>query len=221
MKKQFLLLAVVLTSIASIAQQKISFGIRAGLSHSGLKGEAMSNLQDMIDFSGGMITTQNKTGFFAGGNANIPLSRSFSIEPGLFYSQKGYALKGELSVKGLSFLGANAKAQLNSHYIDLPVVAKANMGGLQLFAGPQLSYLAKADLRMTAGALGFNLYNERMDATDELNRWDAAITGGAGYQFSNGMNITATYDHGLSKIDANRRFDSYNRAFKIGIGFKF
>jgi hypothetical protein len=221
MKKHILLLAAIAICTAAFSQEKLSFGIKAGVSHSGLKGEAVNNLQDMMDFSDGMITTQNKTGFFAGGNAIIPVSKSFSVEPGLYYSQKGYALKGELDIKGISFLGANAKAQLNTHYIDLPVVAKVNVGGLQLFAGPQLSYLAKADLRMTAGALGFNLYDEKMDATDELNRWDAAITGGIGYQFTNGMNIAASYDHGLSKTDANKRFDSYNRSFKVGVGFTF
>lgn len=221
MKKHILLLAAIAISTAAFSQGKPSFGIKAGVSHSGLKGEAVNNLQDMMDFSDGMITTQNKTGFFAGGNATIPVSKSFSVEPGLYYSQKGYTLKGELEIKGLSFLGANAKAQLNTHYIDLPVVAKVNTGGLQFFAGPQLSYLAKADLRMTAGALGFNLYDEKMDATDELNRWDAAIIGGIGYQFTNGMNISASYDHGLSKTDANKRFDSYNRSFKVGVGFTF
>lgn len=221
MKKQILLLAAITITLTSFAQQKTSMGIKAGISYSGLRGEAMSNLQDLIEFSDGMIYTQNKAGIFAGGYANIPLGNSFSIEPGLYYSQKGYALKGELDMKGLSFLGANAKAQLNTHYIDMPVVAKVNMGGLQLFAGPQLSYLAKADLKLTAGAFGFNLYNNKMDATDDLNRWDASLTGGIGYRFSNGLNVSASYDHGLSKTDADKRFDSYNRSFKLGIGFNF
>lgn len=221
MKKHILLLAAITISLFSFAQQKTSFGIKAGITYSGLKGDAVSNFQELLDFTDGMITTQNKTGFFAGGNVSIPVSNIFTIEPGLYYSQKGYALKGELDVKGLSFLGANAKAQLNSHYIDMPLLAKANVGGLQLFAGPQLSYLAKADLKMSAGALGFDLYQDKMDATDQLNRWDAAITGGMGYKFNNGLNISASYDHGLSKADANKRLESYNRSFKVGVGFNF
>lgn len=221
MKKQVLLLAVIAISSVSIAQQKISFGVKAGLTYSGLRGDAMNNLEEMLEFADGMITLQNKTGFFAGGHARIPLSKSFSLEPGLYYSQKGYAMKGEMDLKGLSFLGANAKAQLNTQYIDLPVLAKFNAGGLELFAGPQLSYLAKADLRLTAGALGFNVYDKKIDATDELNRWDAGITGGLGYRFSNGMSISASYDHGLTKTDANKRLDSYNRVFRLGVGFNF
>ncbi len=221
MKKQILLLIAIAATTISFAQKKISVGIKAGISHSGLRGEAMNNLQELIDFADGYISTSNRTGFFAGANVSVPLTNNISIEPGLYYSQKGYALKGELNVKGLEFLGANAKAQLNTQYIDLPVLIKANLGGLELFGGPQLSYLAKADLRTTAGALGFNLYDKKFDATGELNKWDAGLIGGIGYQLSNGINISASYEHGLSKADVNKRFDSYNRSFKIGVGFNF
>lgn len=221
MKKQILLLVAIAITTISFAQKKTSAGIKAGISHSGLRGNAMNNLQELIDFADGYISTSNRTGFFAGANIAVPLTNNISIEPGLYYSQKGYALKGEMNIKGLEFLGANAKASLNTQYIDLPVLVKASLGGFQLFGGPQLSYLAKADLRTTAGALGFNLYDNKFDATDELNKWDAGLVGGLGYQLSNGMNISASYEHGLSKVDANKRFESYNRSFKIGVGFSF
>jgi hypothetical protein len=47
------------------------------------------------------------------------------------------------------------------------------------------------------------------------------LTGGIGYQFSNGLNITAAYDHGLSKVDAIQNLNSYNRSFKVGLGLSF
>jgi hypothetical protein len=130
-------------------------------------------------------------------------------------------MKGQLNLKGMDFLGANAKAQLQSQYVDMPVLLKANLGGLQLFAGPQFSYLAHADLKTTAGILGLNLLNSKLDATNQLNRWDAAVTGGIGYQFNNGINITASYDYGLSKTDANKNLNAYNNAIKIGLGINF
>jgi hypothetical protein len=175
----------------------------------------------LLDFTQGSITTNNRTGFFAGAYASIPLNETFSIEPGAFYAQKGYTLNGALSLKGADFLGANAKAQLTTHYIDVPLVLKANFKGFQIFAGPQASYLAKANLRTTAGVLGFNVFNRTMDASEQMNRWDFGVTGGLGYAFSNGLNITAGYDHGLTKTDANKNLDTYNRAFKIGLGFSF
>lgn len=221
MKSQFLLLALLIFSTVTFAQTTPSFGIRAGVTSSGMRGDAINNLDKMLDFAAGMITTNNRTGFFAGGYASIPFGDVISLEPGLYYSQKGYELKGALNVKGLDFLGANAKAKLNSQYIDLPLLLKANLNGLQLFAGPQVSYLMQSDLKTTAGVFGFNLLNKKMDASDQFNKWDAAVTGGVGYKFANGVNISASYDYGLSRVDANNSLNSYNHAVKVGIGMTF
>lgn len=221
MKKQILLFASIIISTLSIAQVSPSFGVRGGLSYAGMRGDAVNNLKNMLDFANGMITTNDRTGFFAGGYASIPVSSLLSVEPAVYYSQKGYELRGDLNVKGMDFLGANAKAKLNSQYIDVPVLLKADMNGFQVFAGPQISYLVKADLRTTAGVLGFDLLNRTIDASDQFNRWDAAITGGIGYKFANGFNVTASYDHGLSKVDANQNMNSYNKAFKVGVGLSF
>src|SRR5688500_2493748 len=189
MKKHILLVFSIVVSTLTFAQVNISGGIRAGISHAGMHGDAVKNLDKLLDFADGMITTGNRTGFFAGTYATIPVTDMISLEPALYYSQKGYELKGALNVKGMEFLNANAKAQLQSHYVDMPVLLKANISGLQLFAGPQVSYLLQADLRTTAGVLGFNLLNSKMDATQQFNRWDVGVTGGIGYQFANGINV--------------------------------
>jgi len=221
MKTRILLFAALIVSSLSYAQEKPSFGIRAGLTSTGMKGEAVNNLQNLLDYTDGMVTTSNRSGFFAGGYASIPVSEIISVEPALYYSQKGYQMRGELNLKGADFLGASATARLNTQYIDMPVMLKANFNGLQVFAGPQVSYLAQADLRTSAGVLGFNLLNKTMDATQQFNRWDVGITGGVGYQFKNGVNVMAAYDHGLSRVDANKNVESYNRGFKVGVGISF
>ena len=208
-------------SVITFSQTTPSFGIRAGVSSASMKGDAASSLNDLLDFTNGRITTGNHTGFFGGGYVSIPVTEQFSVEPALYYTQKGYELRGELNVKGLDFLGANAKAKLTSSYIDLPILLKGNFNGFQVFAGPQISYLTKADLRTTAGLLGFNLLNKTMDATEQFNRWDAGVTGGVGYQFANGLNISAAYDHGLSRADKNKNMEAYNRSFKVGLGISF
>lgn len=221
MKKHFLLLASLVVSVLAMAQDAPSFGIKGGLSSAWFKGDAVNSLQNLLEYSDGRITSANRTGFYGGATVDIPLGGVVSIEPGLLYAQKGYSLNGELNVKGAEFLGVNGKAQLTSHYVDLPVLLKANVGGLEVFGGPQVSYLAKADLKTTAGVMGFNVFNRTMDATEEFNRWDAGLTGGVGYRFSNGLTLSASYDHGLKKVDANQNFDSYNRSFKVGAGFRF
>ena len=220
MKKNFTLIFCFISAI-TFAQTKPSFGVKAGLSYAGLQGDAVKSLGNLLDFSNGRITTGNRTGYFAGGYINLPISKNILIEPGLYYTQKGYELKGALNIKGLDFLGANAKSQLQSQYLDIPLLIKADLGGLQLFAGPQFSYLMNANLHTTAGALGFNLLNNNTDATAQFNRWDAGVTAGIGYQFINGLNLSASYDYGLSKIDVNKNLNAYNRGLKVGIGFRF
>ena len=220
MKKQLLLLSFIAFSFLANAQTKATFGAKAGITSSSIKGDAARSFNDLIGYTSGALTTKNKTGFFVGVNANVPLDDVLSFEPGIYYSQKGYEMKGELSLPIAEFLSPNAKASLTSNYIDIPVLLKANLNGFQVFAGPQLSYLAGADFKVTAGALGFNVYKNTLDATDQLNRWDMGITGGVGYQFGN-VNISAAYDHGLMKADANENMDAYNRSFKVGLGINF
>jgi hypothetical protein len=60
-----------------------------------------------------------------------------------------------------------------------------------------------------------------MDVTNQLNRLDIGVTGGVGYQFSNGLRITGSYERGLSKVDAGQNVRSYNQGFKIGAGISF
>jgi hypothetical protein len=218
MKKKILLIISILVSTFSFAQIQPSFGVKAGVSSSGMRGDAVDNFNNLLDFSKGNITTKDYTGFFAGGYVNIPVNENFSIEPGLYYSLKGYELDGALNLKGLDFLGAKAKAVLQSQYIDVPVLLKANFNGFQIFAGPQISYLAKADLKTTAGVLGINLLNNTNDASSQFNRWEAGVTGGIVYQFANGLNITAFYFFGLSKVYANKNINAYTRGIKLGIG---
>lgn len=217
MKKKILLLIAIISSTFSFAQTP-SFGVKAGVASSGIRGDAVDNFDNLLDFTNGRVTTNDYTGFFAGGFGTLPLSKNISIEPGIYYSQKGYEINGALNVKGIDFLNAGAKAVLLSQYIDMPVLLKADFGGFQVFAGPQISYLVKADLKTTAGVLGINLLNKTMDATPQFNRWDAGITGGIGYRFTNGISISASYDYGLSKADANQNVNAYNRAIKLGIG---
>ena len=201
---------------------QLKYGINAGLNHSTWKGDAVGSLENLVEFSNGMITPQARNGFYAGGFVEMPLGGKISLQPGVYYSQKGYALKGSLTGDKLDFLGVSARAELQSHYIDIPLLIKAEIArGLQVYAGPQLSYLVKNNLKMDAGLLGFSLLKTNMDVTDNFNKADIGLTGGASYTFDNGFSINAGYVHGLSRLDKNSQFKSYNRTVKVGVGFRF
>ena len=201
-----------------MAQKTTTFGLKAGIISSGMNGDAMENLNKLLDLTNGMAARTNNTGFFAGLNSNIPLGENFSLEPGLYFSRKGSQITGTLAGKAAGITGAAVKSVFQADYIDMPILMKVNFGGLQLFAGPQVSYLTQARLKTTAGVLGINLLNNTIDATDVLHQWDAGVTGGIGYEFLNGMNLSASFDQGLLKTDRNRQAAAYNQAFKIGIG---
>jgi len=220
MKKHLLFFALSSMSLGAFAQSA-TFGVAAGLSSSSMRGDAVNNLQDLLDFSDGMISTSNRTGFYAGVNSNIPLGSGVSLQPGLYYTQKGYEMRGDFAIKGMEFLGANAKASLQNDYIDIPVLLKADLGGFNVFAGPQVSFLASSKLKTTASVLGISLLNKTMDAKDQFNSVDMGIVGGIGYEFKNGFNVSAVYNYGLSKVDANQNVAGYNSGFKVGVGINF
>src|SRR5689334_11696964 len=129
MKRLYTILAVLMISSAQLAfsQSAPSFGLRAGMTVSDLRGDAMQTFNNVVQLADGMVTSQPRTGFHAGGFMNIPVAGILSVEPGIYYSQKGYRMQGNLDIKALDFLGANASAELQSTYIDVPVVLKANL----------------------------------------------------------------------------------------------
>lgn len=222
MRKIYILTTVLLFFIAVGANAQVKYGVNAGLSHSAWKGDVVNSFNDLLQFSDGMITTRPANGIYAGGFAEIPLGGVFSIQPGLYYAQKGYGIKGAINADKLEFLAAAASAEVKSHYIDMPVLLKAEVAkGLQVFAGPQLSYLVKSNLKMDAGLLGVSLFKTKTDVTDAFNQADFGLTGGASYTFDNGFSVNASYDHGLSRLDKNSHLESFNRGFKVGVGFRF
>lgn len=220
MKKKILLYVSLILSIASFAQ-RIQFGIGAGVSSYSIQGAAAGNLNQVLNFSNGIVTTKAVNGFYTGGYANIPLINNISLEPGLYYSTKGYALSGKYTFKDINILSVNANAALKLSYVEIPLLLKAQFSGLQVFAGPQIAYLTRANIKTSAGLAGFNLLHSNMDATSQFNRWDVAMEGGIGYQFTNGIRLTAAYERGLTKVDAGQNIKSYNQGFKIGAGISF
>lgn len=219
MKKLTLILGLFLACFAQAHAQKVGVGFKAGLNATSWGGDAVSSFSEALDYSGAM-QKEIKTGFHVGGFLNIPLGQHFSIEPGLLYSTKGMTV--EQTFLQNSFLKVRADITNESHYLDLPVLARVNLGGgLQLFAGPQLSYLLANKVRGEAGILGFSMEQD-IDWKTGLREFDFGLSGGLGYQFMNGIQLNVAYDHGLTTLDAGKsNFDVYNRAVKLSVGYLF
>jgi Outer membrane protein beta-barrel domain len=220
MKKKILFSIGLFVSVTSFAQQ-IHYGVSGGITAYNMRGASTSNLEQVLSFTNGVVSTGPVRGFYGGGYTNIPVGNILSVEPGLYYSLKGYSITSSYSINGIGLLSANATASLRSSYIEMPILLKADFSGLQIFAGPQISYLTNSSIRSGVGLAGINLLHSNFDVTSQLNRWDAGITGGVGYQFTNGIRITGSYERELAKVDAGQNIKSYNQGFKIGAGFNF
>jgi hypothetical protein len=206
----------------TLSQAQVRFGIRAGVNVSGWQGDAVNSLQDFVQLSSGVAQTETRTGFHAGTYVTLPVTSYFAVEPGLFYSQKGYTMTGTFSSNTLDFLNARATVVNQAHYIDMPVLAKVYVAkGFHLFAGPQMSYLVNNTVRARASVLGFSLLNQDLNTTGNFQKWDVGLTGGLGYKFENGINLQAGYEHGLRRLDAQNSFDTYNRVAKVSLGYEF
>ncbi len=209
-----------LVSVSSIAQIKPI--IKVGGVNATWKGEAEQTVTSVIDKSNGILTPKDRNGFYAGAGVNIPLGGIVSVEPSLIYTQRGYGLKGNLTINQLKIEALNASATSQMHYIDLPVLLKVKpVGGLIIFAGPQISYLVKNNLRADVSVLGFSVVNTNLNITNQFNKWDMGVTGGVGYEFENGIGITASYDRGFRRLDANERFKVFNEGIKAGLTYRF
>lgn len=215
-----LLLIFIAASLTTNAQIKPI--IKIGASQSTWKGEARSSFDQLIDSTNGYITSRNRTGFYANVGAEIPMGEFASFEPSVGYSQRGFGVKGNITISNMKIEALNARATAQMHYVDLTALLKVKpVTGLQLFVGPQLSYLVKNNLHADVAVLGFSILNKDMDVTDEFARWDMGITGGVGYEFANGIGITAAYERGFKRVDKNERFKAFNEGYKAGLTYRF
>ncbi|MFT2009398.1 porin family protein [Pontibacter sp. 13R65] len=226
MKKIFILVALVLGFSASdvLAQQQspVRFGIKAGLNLANWQGESVKSANNILDFTDGAVSQQMREGFHAGVFVTIPIAPGFEIEPGLQYSQKGTRLTGTLPFELTDFLNVRGTLTNKAEYLDLPILAKVYVGdGFHIFAGPQVSYLLSNKMRARAGALGVNLINTEWDMKSGMREIDFALSGGVGYRFNSGFNLSAGYDFGLSPVDNAATFKTYNSVIKASVGFAF
>ena len=208
---------------AASSNAGVRFGFRGGLNLADLQGDAVKSFTELAGFApDGAITREMRPGFYACLYATIPLGPSFAIEPGVSYSEKGTVLQGTVPIPALEFLSTRVTGTARLSYIDVPVLAKVFVTpGLYFYAGPQASFLVKGTARVQAGLLGFAAYSQDFDVSNQLRKVDFAAVGGLGYQFENGLGVSAGYDYGMSSLDSGNRFDAQNRVIKAGLNYSF
>jgi hypothetical protein len=197
MKKVSLIFTfIALFSIQSYAQdtdRKGGLGIRGGANFFNFAGDnSTGNEYD------------NRIGYHVGLYNSFYLGSLLAIEPGVFYSVKG--MQNDDLV--------NSRAVLN--YIDIPVLFRLYLtDGLNVFAGPQVSFLANSTFEgdLFGSTLTFD--------TETVSNTDYGALIGLGYNLPKGINLQAAYNHGLSPVFKNNAIDVYNRGFQVSLGVTF
>lgn len=162
----------------------------------------------------------------AGISLQYAINEMISIEPGFFYSMQGSTFK----IKSV-------KLCLNSDYIAIPVLVKTYVaGGFNIFAGPQFSSLTSSKIKLKTGNTLIDvitgIISNNIDLTKYENKLDIAFVFGAGYQFANGLNISANYNIGLSNVTkfgdlkiGDESFslnpDAKNMTLQVNLGYRF
>jgi hypothetical protein len=221
MKKLTLLVVLLLGYTITFSQvfrerQRNSYiGFRGGYSLAGMSGL----VYDYPD-----IVLKNISGFHAGIFINLRVADNITIEPGAYFSTKGWEIGGTLDDGAGTVLTGTL---INSvQYIDAPLLFRIYLHGLNFGLGPQFSLPIKSTLDFEGtvnGVPGSDSYEN----TNEINDFDIAVSLSFGYEFSFGLSLQATYDLGVTEAHVLYPYpadfpywtEGKNRVLKLSIGY--
>jgi hypothetical protein len=206
MKKIFILaIALFITGVANAqsTDKFIRFGVKAGANFSNIiKDDGNNNFE-----------TDYLVGYHAGVTLDIKLLENLALTPELLYSTKGY--------KSTSTFGEFTQT---THFIELPILASIRLGGgLNLVAGPQVSFLLSTDNKFENG---FGTAQQTI-VEDESDRFKNSLVGGVigfRYDINNQFGINGRYALDFQKNNENGSSTTpefKNQVFQVGLGIKF
>jgi hypothetical protein len=179
MKKSFLVILVLLIAHMAIHAQGVGFGIKVGANF------ADQAIED--------IDVKTVADYHFGAYLNLNFSDKFGITPEVLYSAQG--TKWE-----------DLKADFD--YISVPVMVRYRpVKLLSLEAGPQLSFLTKADVE------------EIGNIKDQLKNNDFGLAFGAGVHLPFGLNAGVRYVLGFTDISDVSGGSIKTRTFQIYAGW--
>jgi hypothetical protein len=225
MKKSIKLLLItnlLILNIQSIAQ--ITYGPKLGLNFSRTSGKYSSNDE---------ASYRSLTGMQIGGILNYALDENFSIQPELFFSQKGWIDKEITGNQNVT----TTKTKFRLNYLEIPILIKYCTGNdLKYYAnaGPYLGFLLGGNYKrkattdiggttvsaITKGKFKFKTEPDNYDGNDmyfesgEVSRVDVGmqIGGGIGKDIGPGvLYLDLRYAFGLTDFYKDKYFDPIGR----------
>lgn len=181
----------------------IRLGVKAGANFSNIiKDDGNNNFE-----------TDYLTGYHAGVTLDIKLLENLALTPELLYSTKGYKLTSNFG-----------EFTQRTHFIELPILASIRLGGgLNVVAGPQVSFLLQTDNKFENG---FSTVQQQI-VEDESSRFKNSLVGGVigfRYDFNSQFGINGRYAIDFQKNNENGSTTTpeyKNQVFQVGLGVKF
>ena len=209
MKKTILTAVICTATIFMTNAQKPRIGFTAGT--------IFSNYTAKLD--GETDNANSVTGITAGVLLDLPLSKNFSFQPALDFVQKG--TKDEET-----FMGVTEKYKLTNNTIELPLNilynSSGNNGNFFIGAGPSFAFSLSGKVKYDDGT---NSYSEDIkfgsSDDDDLKGLDVGANFLTGYRFSNGLQISAHYNAGLSNLYPGDSGDGTLKSHYFGIKLGF
>lgn len=206
MKLKIAALLLVYIAITHEISAQVQWGIKAG-----------GNLSAMLlKDETGYTKVKLRPGFHLGGTADLTLSNTFSLQPALLFTSKGFTIDKD---GGAQYLYGVDKIKFTSYYIELPVnfifKSKVGNGKMLLGAGPYIAYglggrwKAEANGMSVKGKLKFlNDFSSTDSSWGGNNRtvpytkpFDFGANILIGYEFSKNLYIHLNGQLGLLDVD--------------------
>jgi hypothetical protein len=176
--------------------------------------------------------------FRIGAGCELALNEQWSVTPSLVYYAKGWKDKNQEVLvyddKGNVQLDENGNeikgvmnVTSNTNYVELPIVMnyRLSMGNAQaviLSAGPYVAYgvggKAKTygDTKQTGAARYY--YAHSTFSQDNMHRFDAGVTAGGSYAFSEQFSAGICADFGLANVNTT---GSKNLSVVVSLAYRF
>ena len=205
MKKLLLSIVFAAASMGAFAQIP-KFGIKGGVNFANV-----SIASGGVSLSPGTLTT-----FSVGAFADLKAG-SISVQPGLFYTGKGFKIDNQIS---------NESGQVSLRYLQVPINfvyhAPIVVGNIYFGAGPFAAIGMSGKSKATSGGSSQEEDVTFGDGEDDIKRTEFGLQGIAGLQLKGGFLIGLSYDLGLSDISNNTSEGSIkNKVFGVSVGFTF
>ncbi|PSK93324.1 porin family protein [Taibaiella chishuiensis] len=211
MKKTFLVTSMASLLALGANAQQVTFAPEIGL-----------NIFNQTRKAGNLeLNSDSKIGFKAGGVVNIPVVAGFYIQPGIFYSTKGFKSTTDAGI-------LKTETTVNIGYVEIPVNALyrfdlGNAGGLFVSAGPYAALATNGKVKNTITTLGIETKtsdNVKFGSdADETKRFDYGLNAGLGYETPWGVYLRAQYGFGFANLSNNNNATVKNKGFQLSLGF--